>query len=143
MKAAPPSCPVIYGNRHILPKPTAEPAVARITPILVPNFPLCSIIYILFSQIYHSKLYNSSLFCWLSLRPPIFNSSLFTYTAPNWCKNIANIANGQINLIRNRYTPNSAPDTVPQFVNSSRTSFFGTNHPRNTHVSIPPIGRNI
>ena len=62
MKAAPPSCPVIYGNRHILPKPTAEPAVARITPILVPNFPLCSIINILFSLFFSQILFDSSLF---------------------------------------------------------------------------------
>ena len=45
MKAAPPFSPVIYGNRHTLPKPTADPAVARITPILLPKFALYSFIY--------------------------------------------------------------------------------------------------
>ena len=40
IKAAPPFSPAIYGNRHTLPKPMAEPAVASITPILLPNFAL-------------------------------------------------------------------------------------------------------
>ena len=35
MNAAPPSWPVIYGNRHTLPRPTAEPAVASTAPNLV------------------------------------------------------------------------------------------------------------
>ncbi len=35
MNAAPPSWPVIYGKRHTLPRPTAEPAVARTAPNLV------------------------------------------------------------------------------------------------------------
>ena len=34
-KAAPPFSPVSYGNRHILPSPTAEPAAAAINPILL------------------------------------------------------------------------------------------------------------
>ena len=33
-KAPPPYSPVIYGNFHIFPKPTAEPAAARINPSL-------------------------------------------------------------------------------------------------------------
>ena len=40
MKAAPPLLPTSVGKRHILPKPTAEPADAKITPIRLPNFPL-------------------------------------------------------------------------------------------------------
>jgi hypothetical protein len=33
MKAPPPFSPTTYGNFHILPKPTALPAAANITPI--------------------------------------------------------------------------------------------------------------
>lgn len=40
MNAAPPLWPVIYGKRQILPRPTAEPAVANITPNLLPKFTL-------------------------------------------------------------------------------------------------------
>ena len=40
IKAAPPFWPAIYGNRHTLPRPTAEPAVARMMPILLPKFAL-------------------------------------------------------------------------------------------------------
>ena len=43
MNAAPPFCPVVNGNLHILPSPTAEPAVASTSPILEPKFPLLSI----------------------------------------------------------------------------------------------------
>ena len=39
-KAAPPFSPTIYGKRQILPKPTAHPTVARITPSLLPNVAL-------------------------------------------------------------------------------------------------------
>ena len=35
MNAAPPSWPVMYGKRHTLPRPTAEPAVASTAPNLV------------------------------------------------------------------------------------------------------------
>jgi hypothetical protein len=34
IKAAPPFSPVVVGKRHILPSPTAEPAVASISPSL-------------------------------------------------------------------------------------------------------------
>lgn len=44
MNAAPPFCPVVNGNLHILPSPTAEPAVASTRPILEPKFPLLFII---------------------------------------------------------------------------------------------------
>jgi hypothetical protein len=40
INTAPPFWPAIYGNRHILPKPTADPAVARITPSLLPKLAL-------------------------------------------------------------------------------------------------------
>jgi hypothetical protein len=49
IKAAPPFSPVIYGKRHTLPNPTAEPAVARITPSLLPKFALSSDIFKLLS----------------------------------------------------------------------------------------------
>jgi hypothetical protein len=40
MNAAPPFSPAMYGKRHTFPKPTAEPAVARIIPILLPKLAL-------------------------------------------------------------------------------------------------------
>ena len=39
-KAPPPFSPATYGNFHILPKPMALPAAAKITPALVLN-PIC------------------------------------------------------------------------------------------------------
>ena len=45
MNTAPPFCPAIYGNRHTLPSPTAEPAVASITPSLLPKLPLSIIVF--------------------------------------------------------------------------------------------------
>ena len=38
MKAAPPFWPVSMGKRHILPRPTAEPAAASTAPSLLPKF---------------------------------------------------------------------------------------------------------
>jgi hypothetical protein len=43
INTAPPFCPVIYGKRHIFPNPTAEPAVAKITPSLLPKLALSSL----------------------------------------------------------------------------------------------------
>jgi hypothetical protein len=43
INTAPPFCPAIYGKRHIFPKPTADPAVARITPSLLPKLALSSL----------------------------------------------------------------------------------------------------
>ena len=40
IKAAPPFSPTIQGKRQIFPKPTAEPADAKITPILLPKLAL-------------------------------------------------------------------------------------------------------
>ena len=38
MKAAPPPSPTIYGKRHMLPSPMAEPAIAIITAKRLPKF---------------------------------------------------------------------------------------------------------
>ena len=40
MKAAPPFIPTRYGKRQIFPRPIADPARARITAALPPNFSL-------------------------------------------------------------------------------------------------------
>ena len=40
MKAAPPFSPTRYGNLHRLPRPTAEPAIARRTPKRLPKLSL-------------------------------------------------------------------------------------------------------
>ena len=45
--APPPCSPASYGNRHILPSPTAEPTVAAITPIFVTNCALFPISFFL------------------------------------------------------------------------------------------------
>ena len=45
IKAAPPFWPVINGNRHIFPNPTADPAVAKTIASLLPNVPLLLMLY--------------------------------------------------------------------------------------------------
>jgi hypothetical protein len=53
---------------------------------------------------------------------------------PNWCRKIRKIQIGQIKRMVNRKTGKRVPFRVPQLVNSSRTIFFGTYHPRNRQV---------
>ena len=53
---------------------------------------------------------------------------------PNWCRKIRKIQTGQIKRMVNRKTGKRVPFRVPQLVNSSRTIFFGTYHPRNRQV---------
>ena len=53
------------------------------------------------------------------------------------------MATGQTKRTKKRKTGNSRVLTVPQLVNSSFTSFVGTNHPKNTQVRKPPTGKNI
>jgi hypothetical protein len=50
MKAAPPFSPVVVGKRHILPRPTAEPAVASIRPVREAKFAIKKYVY------YNAKL---------------------------------------------------------------------------------------
>jgi hypothetical protein len=42
-KIAPPPCPTSKGNFQMLPRPTAEPAAAKMKPILLLNPPLSAI----------------------------------------------------------------------------------------------------
>jgi hypothetical protein len=46
MYDAPPFSPAIYGKRHMFPNPTAEPAVARISPNVFLKFALSDISYL-------------------------------------------------------------------------------------------------
>lgn len=48
MNAAPPYSPVMYGKRQTLPSPTAEPAVASITPSFVPKLALSKCVMVVF-----------------------------------------------------------------------------------------------
>jgi hypothetical protein len=56
MNAAPPFCPVMNGKRHTLRSPTAEPAVARIIPNLLPKLPLFSKLFMIRLQKYKNNL---------------------------------------------------------------------------------------
>ena len=47
---------------------------------------------------------------------------------------------GQTTRTQNRYRVKSRPLTVPQLVNSSRTSFLGTYQPIKRQVKNPPTG---
>ena len=72
---------------------------------------------------------------------------MFAYApnTPSWLRKMAAMATGQMKRMRKRKTVKRRErvQMVPPLVNSSRMSFFGTNHPRNRQVRKPPTGRKI
>ncbi len=96
INAPPPYCPVIYGNRHILPNPTDEPTAAIIAPNeeLKPRVSLI-VIYIIIQLsllFLNGTLYTYCIlsgFCWMNSLHEVFLLWRFFFTI-SCCRTSAN-----------------------------------------------------
>ena len=79
---APPFCPIIYGNLHILPNPTAEPTAVTIKAYFDVQFGLfLPINYsLILLQIYYTKIVKNTLIVKINF---YFNIDLIYFTTPS------------------------------------------------------------